>query len=580
MHVSNHHALPLELLNNSTSIAFGEKRALKGCLLLSLALACTGLLSLNLADPDLWGHIRYAEDWLATGELPTHATHSYTAENHAWINHELLAELMLAIGYRLLDIQGLLVAKSLLGLALVGLMIKAAARRGVPVLAAWTMMVLVCANLHPFFLLRPQLFSFALFGLMLVIFERAFSNWQVDQSLNRQSLWLLLPLFAVWTNTHGAFVAGLGITVVMLGGRICEKLYRNRSFDKDCWHLGIVIFGCGLVTLLNPYGVSLHLWLWNSLSQPRPEITEWMAPSSSNVVFWPWLALLTIGSLSLVFCKQQRDWVKIGILAVVAWQSALHMRHIALLALLAGFWLPEYVVAAYQRLPARKPKLQRLTNSAFLIRTATVGILLAIVWQSFWIDRQVRHMPVSRNRYPLNAVQFMADRGLQGNLVVSFNWAQYVVAALSPDVKVSLDGRFRTCYPQEVIDMNFDFLLGDFNGRRHRDSRSNSIDPTRVLNYGSPDLVLIDRRYNHATETIQAESTQWSLLYRDRVAEIWGRHQRYNKATSPYFFPLTLRVQDPGSRAGSVPWPALPMRETKEQIARQAARPAPVGDNS
>jgi hypothetical protein len=56
----------------------------------TLALGCAWMLSLNLVDPDLWGHIRYGQDWLAAGELPRAATHTFTAVGHPWINHENL----------------------------------------------------------------------------------------------------------------------------------------------------------------------------------------------------------------------------------------------------------------------------------------------------------------------------------------------------------------------------------------------------------------------------------------------------------------------------------------------------------
>ena len=37
---------------------------------------------------------------------------------------------------------------------------------------------------------------------------------------------------------------------------------------------------------------------------------------------------------------------------------------------------------------------------------------------------------------------------------------------------------FRTCYPQEVVDMHFDFLVGENDGKR---SRSASSGPTSMV---------------------------------------------------------------------------------------------------
>jgi len=572
MHSSNLHAPTPASLAASVEVTRRENRLLHAGILLTLALACAGCLAIDLVDPDLWGHIRYAEDWLATGELPRTASHTFSAPDHPWINHEILAELAIAKGYRHLGINGLLAAKCLLGMAIVGLMVSVARRQGVSLLLTWALMLLVCANLHPFFVLRPQLMSFGLFGLVLWLLERGFRNWQISRSIDWKFLWSLPIVFALWANTHGAFVLGLAVVGALLGGRIVEKIVEQQASLRECLLLALTVCGCIAATLLNPYGIGLHHWLIQSLSRPRPEITEWLSPSTENVVFWPWVALLVVAVLSILMAQRRRDWVKFGILMLVAWQSALHMRHIAFLALLCGFWLPEYVNSAVTRL--RLERLSSLASSRYttIARRAAIVTLLAVACLlSFRIDRQFHGLPVSRNTYPLDAVQFMADRGLQGRLVVSFNWAQYSVAALAPDVQVAFDGRFRTCYPQDVIDMNFDFLLGEFGGRRYRCDDSGPLDATRVLRHGTPDLVLLDRRYAHAVSVMQEQKSCWSLLYRDRVAEIWGRRERYDMPTSSSYMPLALRVQDPRPRDGAVLWPALPTREVPGQLAAGAA---------
>ena len=47
------------------AVARREYRLFKWGIVLALALGCASPLALNLVDPDLWGHVRYAEDWLA-----------------------------------------------------------------------------------------------------------------------------------------------------------------------------------------------------------------------------------------------------------------------------------------------------------------------------------------------------------------------------------------------------------------------------------------------------------------------------------------------------------------------------------
>src|SRR5204862_223253 len=70
---------------------------LRRALLVALLLA--GVLvfaTIDRADPDLWGHVRYGQDVLASGHLPATATYTYTAASQPWINHENLSEIAFA----------------------------------------------------------------------------------------------------------------------------------------------------------------------------------------------------------------------------------------------------------------------------------------------------------------------------------------------------------------------------------------------------------------------------------------------------------------------------------------------------
>jgi len=564
-------------------VARRDYRLLKRLTIVAMALACAVPLSLNLVDPDLWGHVQYGEDWLAEGALPRTASHTFTAPDHPWINHENLAELAFAEGYRLLGAHGLLIAKCLWGMAILLAMAWVANRHKVHPFAVWPLLLLVAANLQAFFPVRPQLLSFALCAAALVVLDRAFCKWQESKSVRWPLLWMLPLVVLVWVNAHGGFALGLCVVGAYLGGRILEVTFAKR---KSAWPtvLGLSALGlaCVAATLANPYGWHLHHWLVMSLGQPRPEITEWAPPKMEDPIFWQWIALLAVTLISHVATQLRRDWVKITILALVAWQSAEHLRHIAFLALLCGFWLPPHLQSALARLrPSSDTKLPTATLSPWLRRTVVAVLLAAIGLQSFALNRLWSDFPVERNRYPVDALQFMADRGLEGKLVVSFNWAQYAIAALSPEVKVAFDGRFRTCYPQEIVDQHFDFLLGEFGGNRSRSAESGPIDGTRVLKNGSPDLVLVDRRYEEPVKIMKAAATcenpEWVLLYCDRVAELWGHRDRFDDPTHADYLPLTARVLDASPRDGSVQWPALPIRtRATTQLVDQSVHGAHV----
>ena len=45
-------------------------------------------------------------------------------------------------------------------------------------------------------------------------------------------LWMLVPLFLVWGNSHGGFVAGLCVVIAYLGMRSIESLSQGGGLDQ------------------------------------------------------------------------------------------------------------------------------------------------------------------------------------------------------------------------------------------------------------------------------------------------------------------------------------------------------------
>ncbi|TWT46940.1 hypothetical protein Pla111_20420 [Botrimarina hoheduenensis] len=557
-----------------------DYRRLRRLLIALLIVACAGPLSLNLVDPDLWGHVRYGQDWIADGVLPRTASHTYTAEGYPWINHENLAELLFARGFATIGTPGMLIAKCLLGLAMLGMMWLAAQRQGVRPLATWALLLLVAHNLHAFFPMRPQLLSFLWCAAMLLIFDVAFAGWRNRRTdfvnvrrredpspIDWRALALLPPLMVVWANSHGGIVAGLAIGVTLLLGRAFELLVRcRRDALPDAAGLITVAILCLAATFATPYGVDLPRWLLHSLGTARPEITEWGPPLPGNPVFAPFVALVVLAIGTLLFTKRRRDPVQIAIMLLVGWQAVSHLRHIAFFALLCGFWLPPHLQSIAGRLrqqAAAGLPLATLTPRSRMI--FSLALTLAIALQGGVVASRLLSLPVPRDHYPVDAIQWMADQETAGKLIVSFNWAQYAIAALAPDVRVSFDGRFRTCYPQAVIDRHFDFLLGD-TWPRCRCAASGPIDPARTLEVDRPDYVLVDRRYDIAVGVMQAaakpsapdQSAPWTLLYQDAIAQVWGRSDWVNDPRSPQHVADEWRLVSDYCSPTAAPWPALP----------------------
>lgn len=545
-------------------------------IVLLLTLVAANLLAWRTVEPDLWGHIQYGEDWLHAGRMPRTATHTYSTPDHPWVNHENLFELAVAIGQRTVGGLGLMIFKCLAGLWLLRAMVRTAQGRGVSTLTAVVSMVPVTWGLSEFWLARPQLFSFLCFGLMMLAVDRAFRNIADSGRVAFKWLWMCVPLMTVWTNSHGGFAAGLCVLLALLGLRSIEMLIKRQPGAwKSITHFSVIGAAAALAVLVNPYGYELPWWMLVSLSQPRPEVSEWANILDGGITAVPFAVLSVLTITSLWMTRRKRDWVELIVLGLIAVQTLGHVRHLAFFALAFGFWMPLHVGSLWDRLAAWRPTLgthEKLTARAARLLASeitVVGILLlSLLGYSF------ANFGVDRGKFPVSAVEFMAEENISGRMVVTFDWAQYALAALAPSTTVGFDGRYDTCYPQWVVDINFDLLFGNDMSRRFRGKNSGAVDSNRVLEFGDPNLVLMDRIADPAAVKFLDSNDAWTRLYSDGRAILWGRRTVFDDPGSPGYLPAERRRIGDEMPSGIAQWPGFPGRSGRNAFSPDVAAAA------
>ena len=98
--------------------------------------------------------------------------------------------------------------------------------------------------------------------------------------------------------------------------------------------------------------------------------------------------------------------------------------------------------------------------------------------------------------------------GADGNLVVDFDWGEYVIWHLGPRIKVSIDGRRETVYSSQALVRDLDF----------REARP---DWRAQFQTGDPALALL-RRGSPADQRMR-EEPGWSVAYEDPVCSLFVR---------------------------------------------------------
>lgn len=588
-------------------------------LLLGLA-ACSS----NVADPDLWGHIQYGREVIQSGQLPRTATWTYVAEGAPWVNHEIIAELLLAFCFDQFGTLGLIAMKLIFGGLMFGAMIFAARRSGANWFVTCVVTAIVGANIQFHWHYRPQVLTYSSLAMLLLIWQRIFQNESAAEffrnpvSIKRLNLfWLVVPLMIFWTNSHGGFAAGLAI-ICAYHGLLTLQFLGAEGFSHlrglvRLWAITIAVIAASLI---NPYGIDHWKFMFDALVLPRPEISDWQPLSlwdRDAVRFWSLLGLSLMGFATTLRAvastpeshrsEQNQSWLSMVwrklsagqnfpqwiVFTLLLWQGMSHCRHMAIVAIVFGFWMPRHLQPAADRMLLAFRKMQSRQQDVASNRAGThfvrSGLLVPVCVMAICVIRVGRDstdIAVDRAEFPVSAMRFVSDHRLQGKMLVTFNWAQYAIGCFGSadsrlsQSKVAVDGRFETCYPREITDVCFDFWLGTDDPRhRFRSPTAPPFQPAAALELNQPDLVLISRHQRPSVRIMEQQSHNWMLLYQDSLAQLWGRRSVYEsvlRTTEEFIKDAMARRGDSSPQeTGNVSFPALPQPATRQELMSSRA---------
>ncbi len=464
--------------------------------LLFAATSALYFLAGNEADNDLWVHLLLGKRMLASGAIPRVDDLSFTATGAPWVDHEWLAQLLFAFVFDTAGAGGLWLAKTAIGLAAAWLIWRSIRRSDAPVPLQVFVMVLTMAAMSRGFANRPQVFTY--------LFVPALLAW-LDSMRNKPvPLSTAIPLAAVWmcawSNLHGAFIVGLGILGLW-------------SISPPWNHLParLVLPAVGLAAAcLNPYGPYLFTYIWGELSVPHP-LTEWQPVRFGDPAQWPFWAMLITTALTLPLTRTLREspW-RAALLLITAVLAVRHQRHVPLFAICAAAPLADQLAAAAARM-----RNFHLSEAAARIIGGAV-LLMAILQVGLFAARTIEEngtIVYQADEYPVGAVRLMQERELHGDLALPLDWGAYALWHLSPELRVSMDGRFATVYSPAVVEQNFDFFGG--------------VNDDLLVQH-RPDYVL-----TMSNVTMRAlPSHGYQPIYRDQVAVLYARTDRAALSTA------------------------------------------------
>jgi hypothetical protein len=249
---------------------------------------------LSNRDGDLGRHLTVGRVILETGRVPTTDVFSHALRGKAFVPHEWLAEVAFALAHAVLAFKGVALLAALGIAAPFGGVAAAAARRGVSplVILAVTALGILASMAH--WATRPHVFSFVFVWLFATALE------DLRRGHRRHVAWLV-PLTAVWANTHGAFIVGFVLVATYLVSAGVEALLARTAAERSpalgqARHLALVLALSVAASAANPRGLVLLANSFAYLGQGSllDLTSEYNSPDFHHPVFWPFLLWLLL----------------------------------------------------------------------------------------------------------------------------------------------------------------------------------------------------------------------------------------------------------------------------------------------
>jgi len=416
---------------NTTKTAFG-------------AILFFGLLAMTArtaTDPDLWWHLKTGEWILQNGQIPHSDPFSFTRTGSPWISHEWLSEVVFYTIWRYTSWGGLIVFSAIVTTAGFMLLYLRCGSRPHWAAAATALGALASA---PAWGVRPQMFTFLLVSVMLLLLERS-----------EERPWLLcwIPLaFVVWLNLHAGFALALVLLLAWCAGLMWEAVTgstNKASARPQLFRLLCVMVSCLALVPLNPSGIRLYRYPLDVVRSGgmRSFIVEWASPDFHQGRYAAFLLMCLVLVVSFAasnFRPKARVMVPLTGTLLAGLDA---VRHIPIFVLFAVPVIARSLPNASNTAPTRN-EFESRRQRMFVVASVVLMMVFCFVRWGTLIKGQGRS---ESEMYPKRAVDYMAGAGDTGRLFAYYDWGGYSIWRLDPATKVFVDGR-ADLYGDEMLD--------------------------------------------------------------------------------------------------------------------------------
>lgn len=403
-----------------------------------------GWLSL-LMDGDIGWHIRAGQWMIANGRVPEHDLFSFSRPGGEWFAWEWLADVVFGQLHTWFGLKGVVLLAGITIALFATILLRYCVWKGANAFVAVgvTLLSVGAASVH--FHARPHVFT--LLFLTIAVFLVDYDFWH-----RTRWVWALIPLTVLWTNLHGGFPILIAFLVLTAGGSALEEFlgWRKQNGYETARRYGLLALGCGLASLVNPYGYRVHLHIAQYLRSEfiHNNVMEFMAPNFRTEPLLQFKILLFAGLLCAGVLLLRKQIVPALVLLLFAHQALQSVRHVTLFVIIAApivarelthvwrYWAgkvgrKDSLRLLYQMAQDATPRVGYTTWLPFVF----VGVLCVMGEPIRW----PKDFP--SELFPVKQVAASRELIAGARILAPDQWGDYLLYANYPRQRVFFDGR-------------------------------------------------------------------------------------------------------------------------------------------
>ncbi|MCK9418567.1 MAG: hypothetical protein M0R70_04200 [Nitrospirae bacterium] len=492
-----------------------------------------------LGDADTGWHIGAGRYILETGTVPDTGIYSYTAAKMPWMAHEWLTELLFAIIHKVAGLNGIVLLAALAIAFTHSIFYGFLLSRGVSTVLALILTIAAMAATSVHWLARPHILSMPI----LLFWYMALEEYRLR---GRRYIYLLPVVTIIWVNLHGGFMAGLLLVAVYWLGSLAEFFFSKDEKARADQKKQVINYGkVGLLAtaaaLVNPHGYQALLFPFRIMGQELNvgRINEWLSPNFHGVLPYEYVLLALIAVLG--FSLLRFGFIEAGLVILWTHLSLHSVRYGPIFAIIVIPLMAIRLEALMKDGRAGGSRLvrgvsvfsERLQQTSASLKGHALQIIVILSVTAITITGgSVLGTPLLTHEFdkknlPVAAVEFAERSGIQGRLFNTYHFGGYLIYKGFPKDGVFVDGR---------ADMYNEFLKNYF------DVVDVKPEWKDILARFDIDWLLITA--NSPLSVLLLETDTWSLVYADKVANVFVRNGSVNAGLTEKYKNVKLAPVD------------------------------------